>query len=73
MVLTAKAGAAMEFTVEIPANTTAEVILPGAAIGRVTEGGKKPAESEGISGLLQLDEGVKLNLGSGKYCFRYEV
>ncbi len=68
-----KAGAAMEFTVEIPANTTAEVILPGTAIGRVTESGKKPAESEGISGLLQLDEGVKLNLGSGKYCFRYEV
>ena len=68
-----RAGSAMEINIEIPANTTAEIILPGAVIGKILENGKKPADSEGISGMEQLDNGVKLNIGSGKYHFRYEV
>jgi len=66
-------GSAIEINFEIPANTTAEIILLEAVIDKVLENGRKPAGSEGISGMEQLDNGVKLNIGSGKYCFRYDV
>ncbi len=59
-------------TVEIPANTRAEVTLPGAAGREVTEGGQPLAQADGIvqSGLEGSDR--KLEIGSGRYTFTYQ-
>lgn len=67
-----RTGSVMEISIEIPANTTAEIILPGAKMDNASESGKKLSESEGISELQQLCKGLKLNLGSGKYSFSYD-
>ncbi len=55
----------MIYSVEIPANTTAEVILPKVKQENITMGAgvKLPRK--------QIEEGVVIELGSGKYVFSY--
>ncbi|MCD9014978.1 glycoside hydrolase family 78 protein [Parachryseolinea silvisoli] len=65
-----KAGAAFTLDVTIPANTTAEVVLPGAA-------GKKVIETRTAleqTGFAQKTAGsdITVTLGSGTYHFQYE-
>jgi len=61
----------MILKVMIPPNTTATVVLPGALLKNVTEGGRTPDVSGGISECRQAGEDVSLELGSGVYDFSY--
>ena len=63
---------AMTVKIEIPANTTASVRLPGARVEDVTEGGKALGSSAAISGVSQADGAVTLSAGSGSYEFAYK-
>jgi len=60
----------MTMEVEIPANTTASVRLPGAKIEDVTESGK--ALGGATSGAKQMEDAVVLDTGSGTYEFVYK-
>ncbi|PLT45272.1 Alfa-L-rhamnosidase [Paenibacillus pasadenensis] len=60
-------GFAYEF--EVPAGATARVCLPGAAEEGSTESGRPVREAEGVSEVVQADEGLELRLGSGTYRF----
>jgi len=57
------------FALEIPANTTATVRLPKAKLGQVTENGASLQASTGVSHVLQLEDAVTAELGSGSYVF----
>lgn len=63
----------MEVKINIPANTTAKVVLPNAKVQDVFEEKKRLEEVEGVGDPVQLENGVKFELGSGEYCFRYIV
>ncbi|PFO06312.1 alpha-L-rhamnosidase [Bacillus sp. AFS076308] len=56
--------------VEIPVNTTAEILLPNARLSEVLEG-NKPLVSGDIHYYMETLEGVQLTVGSGVYHFRY--
>ena len=60
-----------ELAVEIPANTRATVRLPGAALDKVTEGGKRLATGSGIASVRQEGDSVVAEIGSGRYVFAY--
>ncbi|WP_327205203.1 alpha-L-rhamnosidase C-terminal domain-containing protein [Paenibacillus sp. Soil522] len=62
----------MAIRVTIPANTTAEIVLPGAALETVKENGVLLEYAGGISHAGPCDEGVRLEAGSGDYRFEYE-
>ena len=55
--------------VAIPANTTAEVFLPGTGAGAVKEGNKPAAQAEGVKFLRVEDGNVVFAVGSGSYHF----
>ncbi|NWQ41702.1 family 78 glycoside hydrolase catalytic domain [Bacillus sp. EB106-08-02-XG196] len=57
--------------VEIPVNTTAEIILPNAVLTDVLEGGLPLTVSEGILFQINAGDGVRLKAGSGVYRFIY--
>lgn len=61
----------MEMEVWIPHNTTAEVLLLGAAIDNLCENGTyvKREKIEGLLSYKEITSGVKIELGSGKYKF----
>ncbi|PYI53419.1 glycoside hydrolase family 78 protein [Paenibacillus flagellatus] len=63
----------LQVDVVVPPNTTADVVLPGAALSGVAEGGRPLAEAEGVADCRQTDDGVRLTLGSGGYRFVYEA
>lgn len=64
-----KAGT-MTVQVEIPANTTASVRLPGARLEDVSEGRK--GSSGVISAAKQMEDAVVVDVGSGTYEFVYK-
>ena len=57
--------------VEIPANTTAEVLLPFAAETDVKESGKLLTDADGICEIVTENGNVRLKIKSGKYQFEY--
>jgi alpha-L-rhamnosidase len=57
----------MRLDVSIPANTRAEVILPGAKAGLVTE------SSLPLDNPIQVGEDTKVEIGSGSYRFDYRL
>jgi alpha-L-rhamnosidase len=61
-----------ELNLTVPVNTTATVILPGAAKRGVSEGGRALDDAEGISDVARCDGGVSFTAGSGIYKFEYE-
>ncbi|MBB6637793.1 family 78 glycoside hydrolase catalytic domain [Cohnella thailandensis] len=64
----------MEANVTVPANTTAEIVLPGAAsAAEVTESGIPLAEAEGIESVEGTESGVKFSAQAGKYSFVYSL
>ncbi len=60
-------------SVQVPANTTATVKLPGALVDSITESGKALAKVDHIRSYSQQDEQVVLEIGSGNYEFSYPV
>ncbi|WP_077619355.1 alpha-L-rhamnosidase [Bacillus sinesaloumensis] len=58
--------------VEVPANTTATILLPTARIEGVKENGVDLFKADGITDVTQTDEGVSLVAGSGTYQFVYQ-
>ncbi|WP_042199865.1 glycoside hydrolase family 78 protein [Paenibacillus camerounensis] len=64
-----QADGSLELNVEIPANTTAEVIVPDGYQGRITEKGERLDQ---VTGILTVEENAgdrKLTVGSGVYRF----
>ena len=62
----------MELRVNIPPNTTAGVLLPGAQmLHQVTESGHAIEAAEGIISSCRHDNGVTLEVGSGDFIFYY--
>ena len=56
-------------TIEVPANSRAQVVLPGGDIGRVRESGKAVAGAEGVT-IVGVQAGkTHLEVGSGRYSF----
>ncbi|MGF7030759.1 alpha-L-rhamnosidase [Paenibacillus mucilaginosus] len=66
-------GEEIEVHVEIPANTTAEVVLKGASLAALKEGGADTAASEGVESAVGTEQGARLVVGSGTYRFRYRA
>jgi alpha-L-rhamnosidase len=66
-----KADGRMKVKVTVPPNTTATVILPGAVLEQVLESGTDVRTAAGVDGFEQVQAGVKLEVGSGEYCFEY--
>jgi alpha-L-rhamnosidase len=64
-------GDRIEVNVTIPANTTAEVVLRGAAIQALQEGDRQLAAVEGILSVEETEQGVRMEVGSGTYRFTY--
>ena len=64
-------GATFELSVEIPANTTATIRLPGARLDDVTEGGRRLVAGDGITASRQDGPDVVVDAGSGSYRFVY--
>jgi alpha-L-rhamnosidase len=65
-------GGRFELAVDVPANTRATVRLPGAQLGRVTEGGSPLGDGNGISGRRQDGDDAVVEVGSGRYRFAYQ-
>lgn len=57
--------------VEIPANTTAEILLPNADLQDVKEGSAALTALEGVASLQETEAGVSFVIGSGSYRFVY--
>ena len=64
-------GPAFELAVEIPANTTATIRLPGARLADVTAGGRPLVTGDGIITSRQDGLDVLIEAGSGSYRFEY--
>ncbi|MCR8561564.1 glycoside hydrolase family 78 protein [Mucilaginibacter sp. BJC16-A38] len=62
-------GANFLLDVEVPANTTATVYIPGTSSSSITEGGKAMASVPGIKAGDAADGYVAVNVGSGVYHF----
>ena len=56
---------------EIPANTTATIVLPGASLERVLLDGRPVEAQPGVQSVSQGSEGVLVEVGSGKYEFTF--
>lgn len=57
--------------IEIPVNTTAQIILPHAKIETVTDNGVSIGEADGVLEITQIEEGILFVVGSGSYQFVY--
>lgn len=62
----------MNVAVEIPANTSATIILPDAVLEKTGEGGRPLSQGDGIRSFLQKGGAVIVEVGSGKYKFSCE-
>jgi alpha-L-rhamnosidase len=65
-------GENMVYEVEVPANTTATVILPTASIDNISINAASLKDDKS-KGAQQVGKAVQLNLGSGNYSFNYPV
>jgi alpha-L-rhamnosidase len=57
--------------VEIPANSSALVVLPDAVAGKIGGSPEDPESNPGIRDIMQDGSDVLVNVGSGKYSFTY--
>ncbi|AIQ70330.1 family 78 glycoside hydrolase catalytic domain [Paenibacillus graminis] len=62
-----------ELDVVIPANTTAEIIIPSSWPKRILENGVQPDQVSGLYGVEQITQGQKLLVGSGRYLFSFSI
>jgi alpha-L-rhamnosidase len=61
----------VEISIQIPENTTADVVLPHANLQALRVDGFALEVGEGIHSYSETEEGVLLTVGSGSYCFVY--
>jgi alpha-L-rhamnosidase len=64
---------AFELAVEVPANTSATIRMPGARLAGVTEGGQALASAPGLTSPRQDGPDVVVEAGSGQYRFSYAI
>lgn len=64
-----RAGGRLTLSIELPANTTAEVWVPGARAESVTESGVPASTAPGVRFLRQEPQGAVFAIGSGHYRF----
>jgi alpha-L-rhamnosidase len=64
-------GDQIEVNVLVPGNTTAQVVLLGANMKSLSEGGKELGASIGIQSASDYEQGVRVRIGSGAYTFTY--
>jgi alpha-L-rhamnosidase len=62
---------AMQVDVQIPPNTTGTVRLPNARLEEVMEGGQPLQSQAGVLNIMQSENAVLIELGSGDYHFSY--
>ena len=65
-------GTTLTMTVTVPANTTAEIVIPSADGGQVTESGRPLQATRGILGVAHepARNATVVTVGSGRYSFR---
>ncbi|WP_078544633.1 alpha-L-rhamnosidase [Litchfieldia alkalitelluris] len=61
----------VRLTVQIPVNTTAQVILPNANIENLQEDGRYINNVDGVLSITEAEGDVRLEVGSGTYQFIY--
>ncbi|MBN2274208.1 MAG: glycoside hydrolase family 78 protein [Bacteroidales bacterium] len=59
----------IKWRITIPANTTADIIIPGTIAGEFTEGGKSLKKAYGIHRIRKDNKNIYLETGSGTYDF----
>jgi alpha-L-rhamnosidase len=64
-------GQSLDLKVEVPANATATIRLPGARLAGVTESGQALSAAAGLSSPRQDGTDVLVEAGSGLYRFSY--
>ena len=64
-------GDRLQLVVEVPANATATVRLPRAALDEVTEGGRPARSATGVTASRQDAGTAVFDLGAGRYKFSY--
>lgn len=64
-------GRSFQLALTVPANTTATVRLPAAHVADVVESGKAVEVGSGISAVSQDGDETVVELGAGRYVFRY--
>jgi alpha-L-rhamnosidase len=68
----ALAGDSLTVSVTVPPNAHGTVRLPAATLAGVTEGGVAVATAAGVSRAAQDGDDVVIEVGSGRYAFRYD-
>ncbi len=63
----------MTLEVTVPANTTAEILLPNATLETARENGSKLDAADGVAAVREAESGVELTVGSGQYSFNWAV
>ncbi len=58
-----------DLAVEVPVNTTAEVVLPAENVYSATEGGALLSDVDGVQGVVDDGDTVTVTVGSGSYDF----
>jgi alpha-L-rhamnosidase len=58
-----------DWSIAIPANTTAEIYIPAKSAGQVTEGGKKTDDATAVKFIRMDGNYAVLEIGSGNYHF----
>jgi alpha-L-rhamnosidase len=67
-------GTTLTMTVTVPAGTTAEIVIPAADAGVVTESGRPLRGAAGVLGVVQDPAGkVTVTAGSGRYVFTARI
>lgn len=61
----------MVLEVNVPANTSATILLPGANAATTTESGLAIERASGVQNVRQEETGVRLQVGSGVYSFSW--
>ena len=65
------ANGVMTMSVSVPANTTAQIVLPNATKETILESGSTLSIARGIYNISQEKTGVVIQAGSGNFSFRY--
>lgn len=59
----------LKLTVTVPANTSAEVVVPAKTVESVSEGGKPVASAPGVTQVVAKEGCLSVSVGSGRYEF----
>jgi len=62
-----------EWTVSIPANTSATVYIPARSLNDVLESGKELAKAEGVQSVKWENGSAIVQIGSGQYTFMSQI